>query len=370
MMKKKLMAVIIGSVMALSSTLVHAETFCGKQVSAGVFLVDYSGSMMETVTVNEESLKKITLVKNLLSKLSTAVPEEADVLVGVGTLAPHSLAITPQLLTGGTFNQAVSTLPENMEIFGRNTNIGEGLIGLDRRIQESSREADQPLRRYFAKNAGVIVVFDGGVNNRGQEAVPALKAFAEKYPNAKVTFLSLAQTDEEKQSIQVLAEAVNAPVYDAYKITTDEFLYQEFVETTLYKPCVATFTLSADTLFDFDKSILKPKGVKEIARVSEEIQRYKEAMAETGMTLSISAHTDRIGTYVYNDKLSQRRLDAVLRELEQHGIDLSLFTEKIAAGERQPITGDACKGIRGKAVIKCLQPDRRVEIRLKSLDTL
>jgi len=366
-MKKALVVAVVGSMMALSGT---ASAFCGKRVAAGVFLVDYSGSMMESVSIDGQEVKKVLLVKELLRKLPTSLPREADVKVGIGTLAPHTLPLAPRLLDVETFESSLKKLPEHMEIFGRNTNIGEGFAGLDQRIRHSARESDQQLKEDFAAGAGIIVVTDGGLNNRGREAAPALKAFEEKYASTKTTILSLAGNEEEKHTVRRLAESVQAPVYDAYEMAGSEELYLEFVENTLYKVCEPepeiTFSLSADTLFSFDKSAIRPEGVKELARVSEEILRYEEAMKKTGMTLSISAHTDRIGSREYNDALSRRRLDTVLEELKKNGIGLDLFSEKVAAGERQPVTGNICNGLHGQAEIDCLQPDRRVEIRLKA----
>jgi len=31
-------------------------------------------------------------------------------------------------------------------------------------------------------------------------------------------------------------------------------------------------------------------------------------------------------------------------------------------GESEPVTGDTCSGQRGKALIACLEPDRRVDV--------
>ncbi|MBX9811244.1 MAG: OmpA family protein [Burkholderiales bacterium] len=73
-------------------------------------------------------------------------------------------------------------------------------------------------------------------------------------------------------------------------------------------------------------------------------------------------HTDRIGTQAYNQKLSVRRAEAVKKYLVDKGIEPNrIYAE--GKGETQPVTkpGD-CKGKRGKALIACLQPDRRVDV--------
>ena len=60
-------------------------------------------------------------------------------------------------------------------------------------------------------------------------------------------------------------------------------------------------TLSADTLFAFNKAVLKPEG---IAKLTELTSRM------SGLTLDvvmINGYADRIGAAAYNQKLSQRR---------------------------------------------------------------
>jgi OOP family OmpA-OmpF porin len=73
-------------------------------------------------------------------------------------------------------------------------------------------------------------------------------------------------------------------------------------------------------------------------------------------------HTDRIGSAAYNQKLSLRRAAAAKKYLTDKGIEPSrVYVD--GKGKTQPVTkpGD-CKGKRGKALIACLQPDRRVDV--------
>lgn len=113
---------------------------------------------------------------------------------------------------------------------------------------------------------------------------------------------------------------------------------------------------SADALFDFDKAILKPEGK---AMLDDLVRLLQGAKFEVILTIG---HTDRIGTAAYNQKLSVRRAEAVKKYLVGKGIEPNrIYAE--GKGKTQPLTkpGD-CKGKRGKALIACLQPDRRVDI--------
>jgi len=116
-------------------------------------------------------------------------------------------------------------------------------------------------------------------------------------------------------------------------------------------------TLSADTLFDFDKSVLKPEGMQALDALISKLAGIKYDL------IVAVGYTDRIGTELYNKGLSVRRAEAVKNYLVTNkGIDpSSIFTD--GKGEANPVTGDTCKGDRRtKGLIDCLQPDRRVEI--------
>lgn len=80
--------------------------------------------------------------------------------------------------------------------------------------------------------------------------------------------------------------------------------------------------------------------------------------------ISVTGHSDRIGSHAYNMKLSSRRADAVKAYLVSNtGIPSDQIITKGVNGA-DPVTkpGD-CQGKKAsKALIACLQPDRRVEV--------
>jgi OOP family OmpA-OmpF porin len=122
------------------------------------------------------------------------------------------------------------------------------------------------------------------------------------------------------------------------------------------KPVENRVKLPADVLFDFDKDVLRPEGK---ARLDELTAQAKQIRLE--IILSVG-HTDRLGSDAYNLRLSDRRAAAVKAYLVSRGIDSSrIYTE--GKGESQPVTGNQCDAVRGrKALISCLQRDRRVDI--------
>jgi OOP family OmpA-OmpF porin len=115
-------------------------------------------------------------------------------------------------------------------------------------------------------------------------------------------------------------------------------------------------SFSAEGLFDFDKSVLRPAGKTALDNLASELNGvdYEKVL--------VTGHTDRIGNNQYNQKLSERRASAVNTYLVNKGIPDSRTTSA-GMGETQPVTkaGD-CKGPTSKKLIACLQPDRRVDV--------
>ena len=114
-------------------------------------------------------------------------------------------------------------------------------------------------------------------------------------------------------------------------------------------------TYQADTLFDFDKAVLKPAGKEKLDELAAKIESLNlEVVVATG-------YTDRIGSAAYNDRLSLRRAQAVKSYLVSKGVPADrIYTE--GKGKRYPVTGNTCQQRNHKQLIACLAPDRRVEV--------
>ena len=124
------------------------------------------------------------------------------------------------------------------------------------------------------------------------------------------------------------------------------------------KPAFAKIALQAEVLFAFDKDVLKDEG-KKILDV-EVIEKMK-AHPEVELVL-ITGHTDRLGSDQYNQRLSERRANAVKSYIASQGVaDNRLHA--VGKGEKEPVAD--CKGVRGKKLISCLQPNRRVVVEIE-----
>jgi OOP family OmpA-OmpF porin len=122
------------------------------------------------------------------------------------------------------------------------------------------------------------------------------------------------------------------------------------------RPVAEKLTLDADTLFDFDKSTLRPAGRDTLDGF---VGKLRDISPETIMAIG---HTDRIGSDSYNQRLSEQRVATVKAYMVSKGVEANrVYTE--GKGETQPVTkaGD-CAGPKSAKVIACLQPDRRVDV--------
>jgi len=117
-----------------------------------------------------------------------------------------------------------------------------------------------------------------------------------------------------------------------------------------------TVNAEAKPLFAFDKSDVRTDQ-------QSKLQHFISELSGADFdTVWVVGHADRIGTTQYNQLLSERRAYAVKAFL----VNLGLSDNKISAsgrGETMPVTTESeCSGKRGKALIECFQPDRRVEV--------
>lgn len=201
--------------------------------------------------------------------------------------------------------------------------------------------ADAKNQGYLVdQNSNVVTAVGGTVCVRTSDWTPARAAAAEA---SGLCDKDLAQ----KPAPAAAAPAAPPPKQEAPRPP---------VKKAPAKPLPQKINFSADALFEFDKSDLKPQGMAMLDDLARVLQGAKyEVILAIG-------HTDRIGTLQYNQKLSVRRAEAVKKYLVGKGIEPNRIYAD-GKGKTQPLTkpGD-CKTTSRKALIACLQPDRRVDV--------
>ncbi len=106
-------------------------------------------------------------------------------------------------------------------------------------------------------------------------------------------------------------------------------------------PVAEKVSFASEALFDFDQSTLKPQGKAALDQLLGQL---------TGMDLEVIVtvgHTDAVGSDAYNQKLSQRRAEAVKAYLVTQGVETNrVYTE--GKGETQPVADNTTTAGRAK----------------------
>lgn len=120
-------------------------------------------------------------------------------------------------------------------------------------------------------------------------------------------------------------------------------------------PTEIRIELAADVLFDFDKATIKPEAASALHNVAEIINDKGK-----GRSVRIAGYTDSKGSDAYNQKLSERRADAVKLWLAQkEGLPQAGMTTR-GFGAKNPIAPNATPD--GSDDPDGRQKNRRVEI--------
>ena len=89
-----------------------------------------------------------------------------------------------------------------------------------------------------------------------------------------------------------------------------------FAQGTVTCTVVDTKSVSANDLFDFDKSSLSANGQKVLSTYANNLRNMKSVTS-----ISLVGHTDGKGAVAYNNALGQRRADAVKAYLISKGVE-------------------------------------------------
>jgi len=125
------------------------------------------------------------------------------------------------------------------------------------------------------------------------------------------------------------------------------------------KPKVLRIT--STELFDFNKSALNDRAK---SLLDTEVVGKLGGFA-TIQFINVNGHTDRLGSPQYNQKLSEKRADAVKAYLVSKGVDGSKI-ETYGFGKTLPVKSCPDQKDR-KALIACLEPNRRVEVEVQGM---
>jgi OOP family OmpA-OmpF porin len=311
---------------------------CGPKTAT--FMVDYSGSMMESYNKDEKAkkereekaealkyegkkapewsdedkaynrLQRMTYAKEILKKIAETYPVDGA-KTGLYSLAPYTAIIPVDKITPEDYAKGVDRLKTNMEVVGRRTPAGIAFADHSATLQEAKIAAP------------AIVIFTNGEINRGRNAVEALKKFYAENPKSCVSFVSFADTDEGRRQIAELAAVKPcSKVVEARDIYKDEKKLVKFVNEVLMNECEKILSVTGIN-FAFDKYNIDAKS----ERILNEALNFIKQQ-DPDEKIEINGWTDWCGSDAYNAVLSLNRAKAVRGWLINHGIDANRLTVK------------------------------------------
>lgn len=123
------------------------------------------------------------------------------------------------------------------------------------------------------------------------------------------------------------------------------------------------FRLQADALFPFDRYSLAdmlPEGRRRLDQLVDGIQKGYRRLDQ----VTVVGHSDPIGAVDYNQRLSKLRAESVRDYLAIRGLPIDQI-RAWGVGKTEPVARGCTDYLPRKALLDCLQPDRRVEIEVR-----
>ncbi|MDP1633070.1 MAG: OmpA family protein [Gallionellaceae bacterium] len=127
------------------------------------------------------------------------------------------------------------------------------------------------------------------------------------------------------------------------------------------KMCNFAYSLQNDATFAFGKADLNAAGKDQL---DKNVLAKLDSCASVKLML-ITGHTDRIGSHETNQKLSEKRAEAVKAYLTSKGAKADSL-ETMGDGKTQAVPGVKCDDkLPRKQLIECLAPNRRVVVEVQ-----
>ena len=312
-----------------------------------IILLDQSGSMF--IKDQGKTQAKAEMAKNLMAALNERIPE----LGYKGSLvvfAPDKTLINSTEYNREMFKEKIEGLPATGPVFDNRTPLGDAILGLDGTLSKT------------AGKTSVLIVSDGD-RNVGRDALQAARTMHEKYPNVCFDALSFSQDEKGKATLKGISQLGDCLYVQASELSADPAAVDRLAKDIFYTTEVhevmqevvpveaAAVIPEAITLegvkFGFDKHELSPQDKMNL---DEDLQKLSNQQA---VGIVIKGYTDSTGPEEYNQKLSERRAQAVHDYLTSKGIDGERM-KTIGYGESNPVADNSTA--QGRAL------NRRAEI--------
>ncbi|WP_319583203.1 OmpA family protein [uncultured Pseudodesulfovibrio sp.] len=320
-----------------------------KKVDNFIFFVDQSGSMAMR---NADGIKKIEKAKSDMLALNAAIPS-LDYNSAVVLFAPYEVQCAPKPYSDANVAAAVNGIDADYEIFNRRTPMGAGLDDINPLLGKMSGKT-------------ALIIFTDGESNYGTDPVAVAKNMYAKYgANLCVHVVSYAETPEGQAVVDGIRAAFPCSVAADGATFADATALNKYAKDVFYEdvaepapapkaaPVVmapAKEVVSFNLNFGFDKYQITDEMIPVLEQAKMILEESPTA------TYEISGHTDSTGTEAYNQGLSERRANSVMKWLTDNGIGADRLEAK-GYGELSPKYDNGTK--EGRKL------NRRVEIQTK-----
>lgn len=342
--RRYLTGVLILMFLVISTVPVSAEIV--PKVENFIIFLDQSGSMY--MTHEKLGEVKMILAKKLLLAMNDKIPE-FDYRCAVDLFAPWNEVLAPMSYQRGKVAEALNTVPDKNEIYGRFTPMGDGINSLHAVLDQ------------MPGKTAVILVSDGRAN-KGSDPVIAAKETYSKYPDICFHVISLADNKKGEANLRQINQIGNCVYVDAGDLLKDDGIFSKFVQDVFFEEMkepvekakeptkvVPDKIILRGVQFDSNSADIKPASLPVLNKNVELLKQYPE------LRIIVAAHTDSMGSDDYNLTLSQKRAEAIYNYFTSQGIDADRM-ETIGYGETKPIADNGTA--EGRAL------NRRVEIQV------
>jgi outer membrane protein OmpA-like peptidoglycan-associated protein/Mg-chelatase subunit ChlD len=308
---------------------------------AVAFVLDHSPSMGQA--------RIIRLRQAIAGVLNEFIPGDAVTIISFGSKSRVEVPITADSGAYWAFN------PTSGEAIG-GTAIYDAIV-----------TAVEQLRKTPPDNQRIIVLFTDGEDNSSKIS---LQAAVRRALEGGVTIYTIAYGWISEEPLRLIAQGTHGQMYRIYSIREFPSIFSRIYRALRnyyrirYRPpqcdglhtvrvgvqlasCLSSATASYDRSvltaldtvgttvflpieFDFDQATIRPESIPLVERIADAMK------AHPSLVIEVRGHTDDRGSDSYNQRLSQRRAEAVVETLASMGVERSRL-RAVGFGKSRPL---------------------------------
>ena len=284
-----------------------------------MFILDGSGSMSEKDGAGKV---KIVAAKDMLRDISSQLDSNKT---NVGLITFHGGCYSSRLVIPPSNNDLDRVISVSSKIYPS----GKTPLG------SSIRKAGEVLKDIH-KKVNIIIISDG-VETCGGNPIAEAKKLKTKYGiDASIYVIGYSVDNRTKNQLVALANAGGGKYYSAEdSVALDKVITNITDELDIKSDNWKGDTYKFKINFDSGSSKLKEK-------YNDQVKKLAEYLKKTGYGAELQGHSDSRGSKKANQKLSQKRAQAVVDKLIEYGVDKNRVYA-VGFGELAPIATNKTK---------------------------